>query len=153
MSYKNKKPGLAYELAILVYEDKLVWINGPFRASVGDNTIFESQGGMQEKLPDGKKAIANSAYPKAPKASTENPLDDKIVKVLRRRARAHHEIFNKRIKDFKILSTRFRSTRSTKGSPTPGLPTTVLDKHKAVFQACCVLVQYDVEEESPLIKV
>jgi hypothetical protein len=28
MSYKNKKPGLAYKLAILVYEDKLlVWIN------------------------------------------------------------------------------------------------------------------------------
>jgi hypothetical protein len=149
MSYKNKKPGLAYELAISVYEDKLVWINGPFRASVGDNTIFESQGGLQEKLPDGKKAIADSAYSKALKASTENPLDDKIVKVLKRRARARHEIFNKRIKDFKILSTRFRST---KGSPKLGLPT-VLDKHKAVFQACCVLVQYDVEEESPLIKV
>jgi hypothetical protein len=48
-------------------------------------TLFESQGGLQEKLPDGKKAIADSAYSKAPKASTENLLDDKIVKVLKRR--------------------------------------------------------------------
>jgi hypothetical protein len=39
MSYKNKKPGLAYELVISVYEDKLLWINGPFCASVGDNTL------------------------------------------------------------------------------------------------------------------
>jgi hypothetical protein len=142
---------LAYEHAILVYEDKLVWINGPFCASVGDNTIFESQGCLQEKLPDGKKAIAESVYSKAPKASTGNLLDDKIVKVLKRRARACHEIFNKRVNDFKILSTWFWST---KGSPKLGLLPTVLDKeHKAVFQACCVLVQYDVEEESPLIKV
>lgn len=149
LSYKNKKPGLTYELAISVYEDKLVWINGPFRASVNDITIFESPSGLQEKLPTGKKAIADNAYSSAPKASTKNPLDDKTVKVLKKRARARHEIFNKRIKDFKILSTRFRST---KGSPKLGLPT-VLDKHKAVFEACCVLVQYDVEEESPLIKV
>jgi hypothetical protein len=57
MSYKNKRPGLAYQLAILVYEDRLVWINGPFCASVGDNTIFESQGGQQEKLPDDKRLL------------------------------------------------------------------------------------------------
>jgi hypothetical protein len=85
-----------------------------FCASVGNNTIFQSQRGLQEKLPDGKKAIADSANSKAPKAYTENPLDNKIVKVLKRRARACHEIFNKRIKDFKILSTQFWST---KGSP------------------------------------
>jgi hypothetical protein len=33
------EPRNAYALAILVYNDKLVWINGPFCASVGDNTI------------------------------------------------------------------------------------------------------------------
>jgi len=148
-SHKNKKPGLAYEIALSIYEDKLIWINGPFKASVHDLAIFQDPGGLEEKIPNGKRVIADNAYSASAVTSTKNPLDSRAVKQLKKRARARHEIFNKRIKDFKILSDRFRSTR---GSAKYGFKDQ-LEKHECVFKACCVLVQYDVDEECPLIKV
>ena len=41
-SHKSKGPALAYELALSVYENRLVWINGPFDASVHDITMFRN---------------------------------------------------------------------------------------------------------------
>ena len=61
-----------------------------------------------------------------------------MVKSFKRRARARHETFNGRLKNFKILAERFRH----------GVP-----KHKAVFEAICVIVQYDMENGHPMFDV
>ena len=39
-SHKSHGAGLAYELAIAIRSDRLVWMNGPFYASKSDITIF-----------------------------------------------------------------------------------------------------------------
>jgi hypothetical protein len=39
-STKFKQSALLYELALAVYENKLIWMNGPFNASTHDLTIF-----------------------------------------------------------------------------------------------------------------
>jgi hypothetical protein len=141
-SFKNKKPGVVYELAIAVYDSRLVWINGPFPAGTSDIDVFRKPGGLKSKVPKGKRVIADQGYVGETEIfSLRNPLDTKEVKELKRRAKARHEVFNGRLKDFAILSQRFRSTRDS------------LSKHKSVFEACCVLQQYDVEDGHPLFKV
>jgi hypothetical protein len=141
-SYKNKRPGVVYELAIAVYDSKLVWINGPFLAGTSDLDVFRMPDGLKSKIPKGKRVIADQGYRGEPQiCSVRNPLDTKEVKELKGRAKARHEVFNGRLKDFAILSQRFRSTRDS------------LTKHKTVFEACCVLQQYDVEDGHPLFKV
>lgn len=43
-SHKLNSPGLKYELAISIQTCDIVWVNGPFRAGQGDNTIFVEDG-------------------------------------------------------------------------------------------------------------
>jgi hypothetical protein len=74
-NHKNRKPGLAYGIALLLYEDKLIWINAPFKVSVHDLTMFQAPCGLEEKIPQGKRVIADNAV-----TSTKNPLDSTKVK-------------------------------------------------------------------------
>jgi hypothetical protein len=66
--------------------------------------------------------------------STCNPFNMLATKTLKKEAKACHEMFNGWLKSFKILDERFRR----------GMP-----KHYAVFEACCVLVQYKLENGHP----
>ncbi|KAG7365076.1 DDE superfamily endonuclease [Nitzschia inconspicua] len=112
-SHKSHGPGLAYELGIAVYESRLVWINGPFDASVHDIMMFRNpddpDSSLKETIPDGKRAIADNGYrgERQSKTAPPNRLDSQL-KDLKNRARARHEAFNGRIKSFFILSSTFR---------------------------------------------
>ena len=55
-----------------------------------------------------------------------------------RRAHARHEAFNGRLKSFKVLAEKFRHGQ---------------EKHKSVFEAVCVIVQYDMENGRPLFDI
>lgn len=139
-SYKNKKPGLVYEIAIALYHDTLVWINGPFPAGLNDLQVFRA--GLKDKIPEGKRLVSDQGYVAEPEfCSTRNPLDTVEMKELKKRGKARHETFNRRLKAWEILAQRFRSTIDS------------ISKHKIVFGACCVLTQYDVEDSHPLFKV
>ena len=59
-SHKFHQAGFAYELAISLSDNLLVWMNGPFVASKHDVTIFRE--GLKEKTPIGKKGIADQGY-------------------------------------------------------------------------------------------
>jgi len=137
-SHKFHKPGVTYELGIDIRSSKLVWINGPFPAGQNDLQVFRKEGGLKSQIPDGKKAIADSGYAGEPKLSIQNPHDTSLVKNYKNRARARHESFNGRIKSFKILDERFRHGFA---------------KHKAVFEAVCVIVQFDLENGHPLFGI
>jgi hypothetical protein len=63
-SHKFNQAGFAYELAISLTNNALVWTNGPFIASKHDATIFRLPGGLKEKTPVGKKGIADKGYRK-----------------------------------------------------------------------------------------
>lgn len=137
-SHKFHEPGLPYELGIAIYDNRLVWINGPFQAAENDLSIMHKEDGLLSKIPAGKKVIADRGYRGEPVCSIRNPRDTAGVKAFKRRARARHESFNGRIKWFNILDTRFRHG---------------IAKHQAVFEAVCVITQYEMENGHPLFDV
>ncbi|KAG7366464.1 hypothetical protein IV203_029134 [Nitzschia inconspicua] len=65
-SHKSHGPAVAYELGISIFENRLVWINGPFDASVHNITMFRNpddpENRLKAKIPEVKKAIADKGY-------------------------------------------------------------------------------------------
>jgi DDE superfamily endonuclease len=139
-SHKFNKPGLAYEIAVSVYSSKVVWVRGPFPAGTGDLSIFKRLvKGLKYKMPNGTKAIADRAYTSESVCATRNDeFDDPRVRKFKRRARARHENFNARIKVYNALTIPFRHG---------------VEKHGAVFDVACILVQYDMDNGHPLFEV
>ena len=134
-SHKFKQAGLDYELAISIREPRLVHMYGPVDASVHDLTIFR-ESGLKEKIPPGYRGLGDTGYNGEPGVlSTRNANDEKAVGKFKSRALARHETFNMRIKMFGILAQVFRHDHS---------------KHKIVFEAVCVLVQYQMDNGNPL---
>jgi len=133
----GKKVALTYEIAIAIHHNQVVLTNGPHPAAAHDMTMFNSADGAGPRLPAGKVAVTDRLY-NGPQTARHNELDSDEVKAFKRRARARHETFNGRIKVFNVLDTRFRHG---------------IEKHKAVFEAVCVIVQYDMETGRPLFSV
>lgn len=138
-SHKSNSAALNYELGISIYESKLVWINGPFPAGTHDVAVYQQENGLQSKIPLGKKVIGDEGYRGQSKTiSTYNPNNPNEVKKFKSRARARHETFNRKIKTFQILNDCFRHS---------------INKHKAAFEAVCIIAQYQLENGSPLFDV
>lgn len=136
-SHKFKRSALSYEVALSVYQNKVVHINGPFTASTPDTTIFK--GGIRNKIPIGRRAIVDNGYKGAdPKMSKPNPLDSKAVRTFKGRARSRQECFNARLKNFQCLKQQFRHKEQ---------------KHQQCFEAVAVICQYQLENGSPLFDV
>ena len=100
----------------------------------GDLVNFKAPNGLKRKVPAGKKVIADRMY-KDPVCSIRNPQDTPEVRKFKRRARARHESFNGRLKNFK---EKFRHGQA---------------KHKAVFEAVCVITHYVLGNGHPLLDV
>ena len=142
-SKKFNKAGLVYELGVAIYHNKIVWVNGPFPAGQNDMKVFRKEDGLMAKIPEGCMAIGDEGYRGEPqKVSTRNKYNPEELKLFKSRVRARHETVNSRLKAFGILNQVFR----TKG-------TERMAKHKSAFEACCVLVQYELDNGSSLFKV
>ena len=138
-SYKFKSAGLAYEIGLTIFDSRVVWVIGPYQAAVHDKEIYESK--LKKKIPVGKKVVADRGYRGEEGRRTlsiRNTHDTPAVKDFKRRVRARHENFNARLKVFNILEHRFRHR---------------LERHKTVFDAVCVICQYDMENGHPLFDV
>lgn len=135
-SHKKKRAGLCYELGIDLYESKLIWMNGPFKAGRNDNGNFV-QGGLKQTLAAiGKKALGDKAYNGHPnECSTFNAFDTPAVKSFKSRAQMRHEQFNGMIKEFSCLDIRFRHGET---------------HFKTCFEAVCVICQYRLDIDEPL---
>ena len=119
-----------------------MWVNGPFKAGTNDKAIFNA--GLVDMIPEGKVGLADRGYKRQEKLSIPSVHDTDEVKTFKKRALARHETANEKLKRFNILSERFRHI---------GTGEEVLQKHQVVFEACCVLVQYDMECGSPLFNI
>jgi len=139
-SFKFKKPALAYELGLELHDDQLCWIHGPFKGGTPDVDIFTAEGGLREKLlASGKRAIADRGYSGHEDVlAIRNQFDTDEVRAFKRRARARHEAFNSHLKTFCALKHPYRHGWKT---------------HEAVFDAICVLLQYDMENGRPLFAI
>jgi hypothetical protein len=141
-SHKFNHGGLKYEIAIDVFRCRVVWISGPHRAGKHDKTIFDEA--LAGKIKTGKKAITDRVYGSKSNPSTHaklslpNEVDSKALANFKARARCRHETFNGRLKFFKALSDTFHHNP---------------DRHVHVFEAVCVIVQYQMDNGGKLFDV
>jgi len=142
-SHKHKSAGLGYEIGISIWHNQVVWIAGPFQPATHDKTKYEEKDGLQSRIPEGKLCVGDRGYRgekgrQERSLSIRNTRDSDELKEFKRRVRARHENFNARIKAFDIMENRFRHGMA---------------RHKTVFEAVCVLCQYDMENGHPLFDV
>jgi hypothetical protein len=137
-SSKFNAAGLSYQLGLSIRSPNLIHVAGPFDASTHDANIFR-QSGVLDLMPTGKLGLGDSHYSGMHEViRTKNPNDCKELATFKSRALARHETFNKRIKDFGCLHQTYRHD---------------LAKHKMLFEACCVVTQYQMDTDSPIFDV
>ena len=138
-SHKYNKAGLNYELGILLWESRLVWMQGPTRAGSNDVHNFVNGGLEGRLLLMGKKAIGDGGYYGHQAAiSTPNVADPRNVGKFKSRALKRHEKFNGMIKCFDCLKGRFRHS---------------IERFSCCFEAVCVICQYQMENGKPLYNI
>ena len=135
-SHKFNQSGLLdYELGISVYHNALVWMNVPFPA--GHQCLPRQR--PQRQDPCWKEAIGDNGYRGEDAIiGTPNAHDEAEVRKFKSRARSRHESFNARLKAFRCLDVRFRHG---------------IENHRIVFEAVCVICQYQLENGSSLFDV
>mmetsp|Transcript_4342 Transcript_4342/g.9641 ORF Transcript_4342/g.9641 Transcript_4342/m.9641 type:complete len:455 (+) Transcript_4342:92-1456(+) len=154
--YKTHSCGLKYEFCLAIYEDRVVWMNGPVAPSIHDITVFRGgdadedvedrdQDALYFQLEEGEMCIADSGYSGEPSkcllAKDEHPQE---LKELAARAKNRQETFHWRLKAFNILGGRFRHGKNTKHR---------MELHKIVVEAVVGIIQYDFENGHPPFKV
>ena len=142
-SPKYKKAALTYEIALSLYHDKIVWVNGPFPAGENDKKVFNKPDGLASKLKPGQVAIGDEGYVgQKDKVVARNSLNDATTKEIKKRSKAWQETINSRLKAFGILNQPFRCTGAHR-----------LPRHKAALEACLVIIQYELENGSKLLRI
>ena len=136
-SHKFKGPGLRYELAVCILTGQIVWIFGGFPCGeFPDLKIFRL--GLLDIIDHDERVIADGGYKGEEsiwaKGHSDNYLTNKIEGVIR----ARHETINSRLKNFSVLSTRFRHS---------------LDMHSRCFHACAHLIHLVMKHEMPAFEV
>ena len=130
--FKNgKHASVNYEIALKIYKDELVWINGPTRPG-SDLGIFKKK--LMGATPLGKKFIGDAGYTGLPDyICTRNDMDPRVIGRFKAFALARHETFNGKIKNFNILKHEFRHG---------------LENHRTAFDAVCTIVCYEMKHGS-----
>lgn len=139
-SYKFKRAGLRYEIALCIRTSHIVWISGPFKPGVyNDIMIFRRPLGLKTMLEPGERVEADDSYVgecpvycKCPSSGTTYKKQKKI----RARVRMCHEHANERIKNFGAMKARFRHG---------------VHKHGLALRACAVLTQLSMDSGEPLL--
>jgi len=140
-SWKSNGPGLSYELALHLYEPRLCWVKQNAITKHNDRQNFIEPGGLRERIPNGKKVIADRGYRGAggdAKVAQPNSFDSDALREFKARGCLRQECFHARIKLFKALDGKFRHSR---------------EYHQTIFEAVCVLCVYEMELVNPLFDV
>ena len=139
--------------------DNIVWMRGPFPASVPDITIF--RGGKADepedswdkeslyfaikKLGDGIRGVGDSGYEGEPKTMlTSKEGQSKELREFLSRAKTREETLHIRFKSWNILENRFRHGHGTEKR---------MEIHGDVMSAIAVITQYDFEAGAPPFEV
>lgn len=134
--------GLNYEIALAIWDSKLLWVHGPTKPGVVNNiTVFRGDGLTkslrgkvdEEELNLGRniRGIADEGYRGEPEyLSTRNQFDPREVANFKNRALARHENFNAKLKTFDILNGTFRHGPQ---------------KQQIAFEAVCAITVYKME--------
>ena len=140
-SHKFNGPGLRYEVAIAIQTGDIVHVNGPFPCGrYQDITIFRFK--LKEKMRLGHElAEADKGYRGEPLLIELPDMDvggGAAQISAKNKARGRHETCNKRFKQWKCLSDRFRHSE---------------EDHGYVFHAIAALTQMDIRTGNSLYDV
>jgi len=142
IDHKSNSPGLSYELALDVWKSRLVWAKRKPKTKDNNRKFFVRIGGLQSKIPAGKKAITDQDYRGKEgddKVATPNSFDHPLLKEFKACTPMRQESFNQRIEWF--------------GALTAGHFVHSKDQHEDIFFAVCVICCYEMELVSPLFDV
>lgn len=136
-AYGSKKHGyhasLKYEMAVSIFHDQICWINGPFKASVHDITIFREHGLKQKLLRDYPNSYVSvdrgykSSEPDEDMLAWPNGKDPLDLKKFKSLSRCREEDVNGRMSKFMCLNREFIYS---------------VDKHKECYYSAAVIIQY-----------
>jgi pyruvate-formate lyase len=105
-SFKYNHPGLAYEIAVSIFSDQIVWVNGPYRAGMSDLKIFKEKGLSNLLIQAKERAVADGTYKHFAVSQRGNGSHE--WKHAKNRYRARQESVNRRLKIFRCLQDRWR---------------------------------------------
>lgn len=131
-SHKFKGAAIKYEIAVDL-DGNIVWVSPPYRGSINDKTIFRQ--GLRFLIPERYLAVADQGYTAGPNLTIVSEFDSVDVILFKKRLLSRHETANKRIKDFAVVSTKFRHG---------------VDLHHIFFDAVATICQYNIENGEPL---
>ena len=138
-SFKFKKSGFRYEVALCIKTGDICWWSGPYLPGLwNDNMIF--QDGLVHHLEEGERCETDDGYcGSAPRYAKCPGVVEAIPDnaEMQQRVRNRQETVNKRFKNWAILSTPYRHK---------------LLEHQTVFGAFVVLTQLCFAE-NPLFQV
>jgi hypothetical protein len=143
MSHKFKSCGAKYIIALSVFKPKCLFIEGPFRGGLSDMDMCKESGLMAKLKANGKVCIADRGF----RSKYENEqkhfalpdlMDSKPLYNFKSRARMRQETYNRRLKHFECLSSTF---------------TNGFVKHGIALRAVAVMVQYQMDNGSPIFAV
>ena len=112
-SHKINAAGLRYEIGISLDTGDIVWVYGPFPCgSNPDVSIFRK--GMKLELCENERVIADKGYTDD-SCITPDTIFSPVRKRMHKLFCARHKTVNKRLKQFAVLTTRFRHSVSYHG--------------------------------------
>ena len=131
LSHKINGPGVKYEVAVCLKTGKIVWINGPFIASVNDGRIFRE--GLSTLLCRDECVECDKGYLGDDKMRLPHMGFTSKERKMKSNARAQQECINGRLKQFNVLTTHFRHMKPNREG--------MLKKHGMCFTAVAVITQ------------
>ena len=138
-SYKFKKSGLRYEVALCIKTGDICWTAGPYLPGIwNDNMIFNN--GLVYQLEAGERCETDDGYRGSAPVYVKLPTlpeEDPVRAAIQQRVRNRQETVNKRFKNWAILAVPYRHK--------------LLD-HQSVFCAIVALTQLSFVE-NPLFQV
>ena len=140
MSHKFKHAAYKWEVAVALYSNHIVWVNGPFKGGENDLTILrngqpDGSGNILDLIPEGKWAMTDRGYrtdvpEEMSKIGYKRDDDPVQLKRYKGRGTSRGETINARIKEFESMSKTFRHGDA---------------EHTAAFKAVVVTVQYHLD--------
>lgn len=112
-SHKFNHPGLTYEIAVSIFSDQIVWVNGPFPAGTSDLSLFTKYGLSTLLIIADEKAVADATYTHF--TVSQRGFGSHEWKSAKNRYRARQESVNQRIKIFRCLNDRWRHDHELHG--------------------------------------
>ena len=98
--------GLRYEVGVSIDTGDILWVNGPYPCGrYPDVNIFRKQ--MKAGLDENERIIGDQGYTDD-KCITSDTIESPIPIKIHPEPRARHETGNKRLKQFSVLSSKFR---------------------------------------------